>query len=98
MAIPEHQVRVIKELEEIETLHKDLTAVLEKLKDRAHKLEVFMETKNGVFANLEPAEQVRLDRQHFAILMTYNSLHQLLNKHDSLPGYIKVLSERIEAF
>lgn len=97
MAILEHQIRVIQELEQIETLHKDLTAAFEKLKDRSQKLNTFVQ-ENPLFLKLETAEQDRLKSQLFAMLNCGIDLHHLTHDTNALPRYIQALKDRIAAF
>ena len=90
-----HQIRVVREHEEISALAKSLSGVLGNLKDRARKLSEFIDSAH--FQKLATEEQVRLKDQYYTMVLCANSLSEL-TKYDHLPGYLKALEQRIEAF
>lgn len=98
MAIPEHQIRVIRELEEISAFGNSVSSALDDMKDRIKKLKSFVDDPQSRFASLDPAEQNRLKSQYFSMVLCVDTLVKLLHNHDQLPGYLRMLEERIAAF
>jgi hypothetical protein len=97
MTIPEHQIRVIREVEEIEIFLTSLKSAGDKLRDRFDKLDKFINS-TPAFYSLTQEEKERLTIQRFHMLECLVALEKLVGNGNHLGGYLDQLKLRILNF